>query len=418
MIGNKKLFFFGSAELLVQIIPVLLMPIYLKIFNLDGYGSMNLLIAYMSLLIPITGLCFNQIAVRSIHANDNIELSILLSLIISILNGFILIALIYFFGTFLSTYLDFKIILYAAILGIFGSIYLLLKDIAIHTGNQIIYSIMLLAQIVITHSIIFLTFFLFDFEYQWQYRFYAELISYIICTYFFILFWYKKLNLSYSGFNAQKVNTFVINNINIALGAIPRTLLKWYRVVVDRQYLVIYVGMFAVGEFTVATQIATMLSFPFMIISTFFSPIIVKNLRKHNYQSFVKFVTISFILILSILFLWSLVSKYFLEIYIGKGLVHLSDTIMILMLSLFLMLISSSSLSFFTQSGLSSKRYDFTLFIFILAPIGVMFFKPMDITNVAYINLLVSTIYFIYCLVESIRLYKNSAYFIDKANRI
>jgi O-antigen/teichoic acid export membrane protein len=258
---------------------------------------------------------------------------------------------------------------------------------------------------------------LFEFSYQWQYRFYAELISYAICTYFFILFWSKKLNLSYSGFDGHEANAFLIKNINIALGAIPRTLLKWYRVVVDRQYLFIYIGMYAVGEFTVATQIATMLTFPFMIISTFFSPLIVKNLSKHNYKSFIKFIATSFIFILLIMFFWSHTSKYFLEIYIGKELVHLSDTIMILMLSLFLMLISSVSLSFFTQSGLSSKRYDFLLLIFILAPVMILFLKPMDITNVAYINLLVSTIYFVFCIVESIRLYKISFHLINTANK-
>lgn len=404
MTMQRKFILFGFGEGLVQLIPVILLPFYLEIFKVDGYGKMNLLAAFFALFIPLLSLCFNQVAIKALHAKQRLEVPIMASFTIILAMGALFAALVFCFSNQLGSFFEVDLILASISIGMLSAWYLIFKDIAIHSGKHLIYIAMVLCQVVATHSLVFILFYFVPLLPAWEYRFYGEIISYAIFGSFFCLFWLRKLNLSSQNISIVETKEFISRNLNIAIGTVPRMLLRWYRIVMDRQYLALFIGLSALGQYTVATQIATMLTFPLVVVAAYFSPSIVLAFRRSDITTPVIFVASALFLMGSTLLIWNLFSTTLLELYIGSEFNGLSSVISSLYISLFLTLLSGSMLSIFIQSGVRNKRYDFVLVIFAMVPLSLFLVQPSAIELIAKLNLSVSVLYFGYTCIEFIKI--------------
>lgn len=406
MTERRRFILFGFAESLTQIIPVILMPFYLDLFQVDGYGNMNLMVAYFALFIPLISLCFNQVTIKALHADQTLEVPIAASFFVILSVGSFFALSVLCLRSQLSNFFDVEMLIASIIIGVMSSMYLIFKDIAIHSGNQSTYSVMILCQVLATHFLVLIFFYLSPLQTPWEYRFYGEMISYGIFGSLFTFFWIRKLDLSIYKVSIFEVKGFIIENITIAISTVPRMLLRWYRVVLDRQYLAFCVAISALGQYTVATQIATMLTFPLVIVAAYFSPMAVIALKKNDIKIPVIFFVSGILLLFSTLLMWKLTSITIIEIYIGAEFNGLSLTISSLYISLFLTLFSASMLSVFIQSGTSEKRYDFVLLVFALSPLAIFLLRPSEVEDLAVLNLLVSLVYFVFTCIEFTKVYR------------
>jgi O-antigen/teichoic acid export membrane protein len=399
----KRLAAFVSAELFLKLIPLLLLPVYINLMGIDGYGEVAFFSVGISFLIPLIGICFNQVLIRTIHQKYNVELAFISAIFISIFNCAILLILICLFEQFLSPLNNITMAVSCVFVSLFAFIFLLMKELALHGDNKILYSSMLLVQVVIVHVTTLASWNLGLSNDAWLSRLYGEITSYLMCILFFGMYLHKKEILNKFSFEVKSVAIFISDSFTSSISLVPRTLFRWYRTLIERNYLLVFISAIALGSYTIASQISIMLTFPIVVLLNYFSPNLVQFVKNDNYDKLLRHAIALAMLIVIITLSWLVFGTYFISFYIGTEFSYLLIPILFLFLSAFFVTISTSLLTLPLQAGISDNKHNFVLFLFVLCPFSLYVYQPDSIFELTLLNISISFFYFLLSLVFFIR---------------
>ena len=243
---------FAIANLGTKIISLLLVPYYTFVLSAQEYGSVDLIVTTISLIIPIITLSiFDSVLRFAMDMLDKRE-DIFISAFMVMIIGFILSALLLPLFKLIPSIYEYIGLFYSII--VIQSIHILLSNFIRAIGKIKLFALdgVFNTIILLTSNVILLT----VFKYGVKGYLISILISHIMSCIFIVLFG-KILNyIKFSKYNKNIVKEMLLYSIPL----IPNALMWWIMNVSDRYIITIFLGYTANGLYAVANKIPSLLN--------------------------------------------------------------------------------------------------------------------------------------------------------------
>ena len=259
LIKNTTIIFIG--RFCTQILSFLLLPFYTAILNTDEYGTVDLIITYVSLAVPCITLELSSALFRFIVEKRKFKED-LIKIISFVMLTVTLISIIFciFLCTILS-FIGYKYTFAVLILIITSTYSNVSLQMARGFGDYISYSIssVIIAGITIFLNIIFLTVF--------KMGAVGIIFSMSIANFIGILFVFFKIKIwKYIKINSKF--TIVSNEmLKYSIPLIPNSIIWWIINVSDRSIISGFIGIAANGIYAIATKFPSIISILFSVVN-------------------------------------------------------------------------------------------------------------------------------------------------------
>lgn len=259
LIKNTTIIFIG--RFCTQILSFLLLPFYTAILNTDEYGTVDLIITYVSLAVPCITLELSSALFRFIVEKRKFKED-LIKIISFVMLTVTLISIIFciFLYTILS-FIGYKYTFAVLILIITSTYSNVSLQMARGFGDYISYSIssVIIAGITIFLNIIFLTVF--------KMGAVGIIFSMSIANFIGILFVFFKIKIwKYIKINSKF--TIVSNEmLKYSIPLIPNSIIWWIINVSDRSIISGFIGIAANGIYAIATKFPSIISILFSVVN-------------------------------------------------------------------------------------------------------------------------------------------------------
>ena len=243
---------FAIANLGTKIISLLLVPYYTFVLSTEEYGSVDLIVTTISLIIPIITLSiFDSVLRFAMDMIDKRE-EIFSSAFIAMIIGFILSLLLLPLVKLIPSIYKYVGLFYSIIL--IQSIHILLSNFIRAIGKIKLFALdgVFNTIVLLTSNIILLT----VFNYGIKGYLISILVSHIMSCMFILLF--GKV-LSYIKFNKYD-NNIIKEMLLYSIPLIPNALMWWVMNVSDRYIITIFLGYTANGLYAIANKIPGLLN--------------------------------------------------------------------------------------------------------------------------------------------------------------
>jgi O-antigen/teichoic acid export membrane protein len=324
MIKNIKYSLFKNAasysffNILNAATPFLLIPILTTHLNTSGYGIIAMFTIIISVLNPIIGLSVNGAITRQYFSleEEQFKRYVFNCILIFITSLIIIFFNVFFFKTFIYelTAVPVKWLYFALLISSFQFVFTILltywqiKELPVKYGLfQLSNSILNLGLSI--YLVVFLSF-------DWEGRLYAWLISSLIMALTAVIFlWKLKLVI----FSISK--EYLSHALKFSIPLIPHTIGGLIIGLSDRIIIKNVLGVNETGIYTVAFQLASVLSILMIAFNNAFVPWLFKRLKEDNEKKkleLVKFTYYGFLAICVVVFLGVITNYYLSDFIIGS----------------------------------------------------------------------------------------------------
>lgn len=252
LFSNTIIFFIGNFG--SKLVSVLLVPLYTFYLTKAEYGSIDILISTVNLLIPIISLSIYEVVLRFIMDSDDSEnkKSVLTNSIIVAFSGFFILFLSYFilkqFQIFGENLIFFNLIIFSQI------IQTVLSQYTRATNKIKIYSAVgIITTIVLSVSNIY---FLVYLKMGVQGYFYSIILSNLVSIFIFLVTTDALKNIKFSKIKYVTIKKMLVYSLPL----IPNALMWWLINASNRYFILYFKGEEQNGLFAVASKIPVIIS--------------------------------------------------------------------------------------------------------------------------------------------------------------
>jgi len=315
------------SDILNKMVPFILLPILTRYLTPEDYGIIAMFFVFTSVLGIVMTLETNTAITVNYFKISREELKVYIFnilLIVAIATSFTLITIMLFHTTIselLAIPVEWLFIgVVVTLLQFVTTINLLLWQ---SERNPIPLGIYQIAQTIVNLSLSLLL--IISFGMEWEGRLIAVSIASIIFGMLSLIFLFKRDYLKFK-FSKEAIN----DALKFGVPLLPHALSVWIRTGVDRIFITMLVSASATGLYTVAFQIASVITILTKAFNKAFSPYLLKkltNITERDKEQIVKYTYLYFITLLLLAGALSLITPFLIESFLGESFQKAKDYI-------------------------------------------------------------------------------------------
>ena len=307
------------SDILNKIVPFILLPVLTRYLTPEDYGIIAMFFVFTSILGIVMTLETNTAITVNYFKISREELKVYIFnilLIVAIATSFTLITIMLFQATIselLAIPVEWLFIgVVVTLLQFVTTINLLLWQ---SERNPIPLGIYQIAQTIVNLSLSLLL--IISFGMEWEGRLIAVSMASIIFGMLSLVFLFKRDYLKFK-FSKEAIN----DALKFGVPLLPHALSVWMRTGVDRIFITMLVSASATGLYTVAFQIASVITILTKAFNKAFSPYLFKkltNITERDKEQIVKYTYLYFITLLLIAGTLSIIAPLLIEMFLGEA---------------------------------------------------------------------------------------------------
>ena len=315
------------SDILNKMVPFILLPVLTRYLTPEDYGIIAMFFVFTSVLGIVMTLETNTAITVNYFKISREELKVYIFnilLIVAIATSFTLITIMLFHTTIselLAIPVEWLFIgVVVTLLQFVTTINLLLWQ---SERNPIPLGIYQIAQTIVNLSLSLLL--IISFGMEWEGRLIAVSIASIIFGMLSLVFLFKRDYLKFK-FSKEAIN----DALKFGVPLLPHALSVWIRTGVDRIFITMLVSASATGLYTVAFQIASVITILTKAFNKAYSPYLFKkltNITERDKEQIVKYTYLYFITLLLLAGALSLITPFLIESFLGESFQKAKDYI-------------------------------------------------------------------------------------------